>query len=198
MNETLPTSQDNLYTLINIEQKKDKKVLKWTGSIMALKEFFNKEFYNSKSNWNFIESSPKRQAIWRLQEKHLAIIWFPSTKTLMFQGEEGENIKHEIISRIESANECTYKMNVEQNTSFREPMPFYPPTPTLFDTWTASTEDQKIDQDECAAEALLQLKLQSTSTNVQTKNVKEKSEPSCTKRIYARSGTIVYMHLNIG
>ena len=112
MNETIPTSQDNLYTLINIEQKKDKKVLKWTGSIMALKEFFNKEFYNSKSNWNFIESSPKRQAVWRPREKHLAITWFPSTKTLMFQGEEGENIKHEIISRIESANECKYKMNV--------------------------------------------------------------------------------------
>ena len=45
----------------------------------------------------------------------------------------------------------------------------------------------KTDQEVCAVEALLQLKLQSTSTNVQTKNVKEKREPSYTKRIYARS-----------
>ena len=155
MDETLPTSQENLYTLINIEQKKNKKVLKWAGSIVAVKEFFNKEFYSSKSNWNFIESSPERQAIWRLREQHLAVTWFPSTKTLMFQGEEGENIKREIISRTEPADERTYKMNVEQNTSFCEPTPFYPPTPALFDTSTASTEDHRTDQDGCAAEALL-------------------------------------------
>ena len=44
MDEALPTSQENLYTLINIEQEKNKKVLKWTGPIVALKEFFKKEF----------------------------------------------------------------------------------------------------------------------------------------------------------
>ena len=111
MDETLPTSQENLYTLINIEQKKNKKVLKWTGSIVPLKEFFNKEFYSSKSNWNFIESSPEGQATWRLREQHLAVTWFPSTTKLMFQGEEGENIKHEIISRIESADDRTYRVS---------------------------------------------------------------------------------------
>ena len=92
----------------------------------------------------------------------------------MFQGDEGEIIKHEIISRIESADEWTYKMNVEENTSFCEPTPFYPPTPTLFDTSTASTKDHRTDQDACAAEVLLQLKFQSTSTNVPTENAKEK------------------------
>ena len=116
MDETLSTSQDNLYTLTNIEQKKNEEVLKWTGSIAAFKELFDKEFYSSKSNWNFIESSPERQAIWRLRprlrEQHLAVTWFPSTETLMFQGEEGENIHHEIISRIESADEGTYTVNV--------------------------------------------------------------------------------------
>ena len=104
----------------------------------------------------------------------------------LFQGEEGENIKHEIISRIESADERTYKMNVEQNTSFCGPTPFYPPTPILFDTSTASTEDHRTDENACAAEAVLQLKFQSTSANVQTKKAKEKCEPSCTKRICAR------------
>ena len=78
----------------------------------------------------------------------------------MFQGKEGENIKREIISRIESADERTCKMNVEQNTSFCE---CYPPTPILFDTSTAGTEDHWTDQDACAAEALLKLKFQSTS-----------------------------------
>ena len=163
MDEALPTSQENLYTLIKIEQKKNKKVLKWTGSLVALKEFFNKEFYSSKSNWNFIEFSPKRQTIWRLLEQHLAVTWFPSSKTLMFQGEEGENLKHEIISRIESAVEWTYKINVEQNTSFCEPTPFYPPTSTLSGTSTARPENHRTDQDACAAEALLQLKFHSTS-----------------------------------
>ena len=38
-------------------------------------------------------------------------------------------------------------MNVEQNTSFCEPTPFYPPTPTLFDASTASTEDHRTDED---------------------------------------------------
>ena len=105
---------------------------------------------------------------------------------LMFQGEEGENIKHEKISRIESADEWTYKINVEQNTSFCEPTPFYPPTPTLFDTSTAGTENHRTGQDACVAEALLQLKFQSTSTNVPTMNAKEKCKPSYTKRIYSR------------
>ena len=181
MDKALPTSKENLYTLINIEQKKKKKVLKWTGSIVALKELFNKEFYSSKSNWNFIESSPKRQAIWRLREQHLAVTWFPSTKRMMFQGEEGENIKHEIISKIKSADEWTYKINVEQNTLFCESTPFYPPTPTLFDTSTASTENHRTGQDACAAEALLQIKFQSTFTNIPTMNAKEKWEPSYTK-----------------
>ena len=44
----------------------------------------------------------------------------------------------------------------------------------------------RTDQDACAAEALLQLKFQSTSTNVQRKYAKEKCEPSCTGRICAR------------
>ena len=139
---------------------------------MALKEFFNKEFYSSKSNWNFIESSPKRQAIWRLREQHLAVTWFPSTTTFMFQGEERENIKHKIISRTESADERTYKMNVEQNISFCEPTPLYPPTQILFDTSTASTEDHRTDQHSCAAEALLQLKFQSTSYKCTNKECK--------------------------
>ena len=77
-------------------------------------------------------------------------------------------------------------MNVEQNTSFCEPTPFYPPTPILFDTSTASVKDHRTDQDACAAEALLQLKSQSTSTNVQPKNAKGHVIFRVKRRIYAR------------
>ena len=116
----------------------------------------------------------------------------------MFQGEEGENIKHEIISRIESADERTYKMNVEQNTSFYEPTPFYPRTLTLFDTSTASIEDNRTDQDACAAEALLQLKFQSTSTNVPTKMQKRNASLHTQNEFMQDQRTIVYVHLKIG
>ena len=80
--------------------------------------------------------------------RNTAMTWFPSTKTLLFRGEEGENTKHEIIS---------------------------------------STEDQKTDQDVCPAEALLQLKLQSTSASLCIQN-----------KFMQDQRTIVYMHLNIG
>ena len=51
----------------------------------------------------------------------------------------------------------------------------------LFDTSTASIEDHRTDQDVCAAEAFRRIKSQNTTTNVQTKNAKEKCESSCTK-----------------
>ena len=176
-----------IYTLIHIEQKKNKKVLKRTESIVVLKELFKTRNSTAARATGIPLNLHLKDKQYGGYENNISQLHgFRQRKKLMFQGEDGENIRHKIISRTESADDETYKMNVEKNTSLCEPTPFYPPTPTLFDTSTASTEDHRTDQDACAAEALLQLKFQSTSTNVQTKNAKEKYEPSCTKQIYAR------------
>ena len=88
-------------------------------------------------------------------------------------------------------------MDVKQNTLVCEPTPFYPPTPISFDTSTASVEDHRTKQDTCGAEALLQLKFQSTSTNVQTKNAERNVSLRVQNKFIQDKRTIAYVHLII-
>ena len=83
------------------EIKKGKPVLKWKGSIVALKDFFNKKI-RCETNWNYIEARPKKPATWRLKESGLMVVWYPSTNTLCFQGEEGDRIKSTVLPMLET------------------------------------------------------------------------------------------------
>ena len=59
------SSEDEDYTFwLSKETEKSKSVIKWKGSITALKDFFRKKL-GCKGQWSYIEAGRNRPATWR-------------------------------------------------------------------------------------------------------------------------------------
>ena len=63
------SSEDEDYTSwLSKETKKNKSVIKWKGSITALKDFVRKKL-ECKGQWSYIEAGRNRPATWRLRNQ---------------------------------------------------------------------------------------------------------------------------------
>ena len=156
------SSEDEDYTfLLSKETKKNKSVIKWKGSITALKDFFRKKL-GCKGQWSCIEGGRNRPATWRLKEISSVVIWYPSTTTLCLQREKADYIKELVLSMLRPAVLSPPQNNESSNLwnpSDTDPLPFFPDTADKFEIsvtdWTCC--------DNTAVEALLQLQTSKTS-----------------------------------
>ena len=146
------------------EIKKGKPVLKWKGSIVALKDFFKKKI-RRETNWNYIEAGPKKPATWRLKESGFIVVWYPSTNTLCFQGEEGHRIKSTVLSMLDTEELSQHEYEDDSsnyselsNFSITDPPCLFPdtPVPNNIESSMDITDWNELDRE--AAEALLQLR----------------------------------------
>ena len=141
--------------------RRTKSVIKWKGSLTALKDFFRKKL-GCKGQWSYIEAGRNRLATWRLKEINFVVIWYPSTTTLCFQGEIVDHIKELVLSMLRPVVLSPRQNNESSNlwnSSDMDPLPFFPDTPDKFEIsvtdWTCC--------DNTAVEALLQLQTSKTS-----------------------------------
>ena len=143
---------------------KGKPVLKWKGSIVALKDFFKKKI-RRETNWNYIEAGPKKPATWRLKESGFIVVWYPSTNTLCFQGEEGDRIKSTVLSMLDTEELSQHEYEDDSsnyselsNFSITDPPCLFPdtPVPNNIESSMDITNWNELDRE--AAEALLQLR----------------------------------------
>ena len=150
------------------ETKKNKPVVKWTGSINMLKEFIRIKF-GSVNTWSYFKASPKKPATWRQTQKdyHL-IIWYPSTKTLSFQGKIAYQLKETIRAIIKEKKPAS-RAQANISSSIDETLntllsgsvdtpPLFPDTPKVQEY---STIDDRIctwtENETTAVKALIQL-----------------------------------------
>ena len=116
----------------------------------------------------YFKASPKKPATWRLKEKDYLIIWYPSTKTLSFQGKIAYELK-EAIKAIIKEKKPASRAQANISSSINETLntllpgsvdtaPLFPDTPKVQEY---STIDDRIctwtENETTTVKALIQL-----------------------------------------